>query len=312
MGKALQAILDELGRRLLLLSASAAGAPARATATAGGGGVDGGDNAYPVVVVASCDEGVEDLCHPIRRCFTHELPVPVPGERRRREVGGLMEGVGAVGCMCMYVDVHHIASQPPIPQKAKHTQPHKTHTKNKQVLRHALARLGPHIRFFPSSSSPTTTTDPHQPQQQPPQAPQRPQQNSQPLDPLPALVRRTAGRTPAELCALVDASVRRALGRYLVLPSCSSGVGEGGGQGENRSGGLGAPPSAPSSSSCSSSSSSLEGGRSSGEEEVVVEEADWAAAERALGAVAPSAVPTPKVRSWRRVAPWMVKNSKGW
>lgn len=72
VGKALQAVLDELGRRLLR--------------AAGAGRKEGTDETYPVLVVASCDEGVEDLCHPIRKCFTHELPVPLPEERRRRQV----------------------------------------------------------------------------------------------------------------------------------------------------------------------------------------------------------------------------------
>lgn len=71
VGKALQAILDELGRRLLRV---------------GAGRKEGNGETYPVVVVASCDEGVEDLCHPIRKCFTHELQVPLPEDRRRRQV----------------------------------------------------------------------------------------------------------------------------------------------------------------------------------------------------------------------------------
>ena len=125
--------------------------------------------------------------------------------------------------------------------RSTHTQLLNAPTTNntKQILRHALARLGPHLRFFFSSSSSST------------------------LD-LNALVRRTAGRSSAELCALVDASARRALGRCPPLPLLEGANGNGNG--------------------------------GSKEVVVMVEEEDWAAAERALGAVAPSAVPTPKVR----------------
>ena len=127
----------------------------------GRGGREGGrgrgeqQHQYPVVVIGSCDSA-EDLAEPIRRCFTHELPLSPPEDNRRA-----------------------------------------------QVLRHTLRRLSCSYSH-PSSSTPSSFSPTFL-------------RLALPLD-LPSLVRRTAGRTPAEIILLLEHATQQALLRPPSLP----------------------------------------------------------------------------------------------